>query len=325
MATEKKEKVRVRCAHDDCCEFEQHGPKHIYCTEHNCRRRHEMTAKRLTGDESTFVSPLNYSKLEISRKDVKDGTRVIIVNDLQMPFHDAPVVEAVERFWNDWKPDIEVYNGDIFDFYGISDHLKNPSRKATFQDEIDLAKTWLYNRRSANPDARPIFIEGNHEDRLRRFLWKWSPELSSLTVLTPEVLLGLNEFGFERLNYKSQLNLLGFLIEHGDIASGAGVYTSNVAAAMAKRTASSGLCGHTHRLGQYHWRDSRGSHKYIENGCLCFLQLEYAAFPNWQQGFTYAEVWDGVLYPTTLEIYGWGFIANGERYPVIRKGGGRTN
>jgi len=263
-----------------------------------------------------FEQPLEYTTLVLD--DAPDGYRVAILNDTQIPFQDDLTLGAVEKFLGDFMPDLEVYNGDIIDFYSISDFNKNPSRAFQLQNELDQTYAWLFNRAERNPSARRILIEGNHEDRLRRWLWKHGPELSSLRSLAPEALLGLEELAIERVNYRSVVDLLGFRVEHGYKTSGSTAYPTNVSRWMAIATGSSGLCGHTHRFSIYSWADSRGTHSYIENGCLCRLSLEYAPFPNWQQAFTFGIVQNGMLHVFPTQIYQTGFVANGEFYPRKR-------
>lgn len=274
----------------------------------------EPRLTKLEQDVEKFERPREFSELNID--DVPDGYKIIIVNDTQIPFQDPKTLQAVHKFWDDFNPDLEVYNGDIIDFYSISSFDKNPTRAFKLQDELDDSYAWLFSRAEANPNARRIFIEGNHEDRLRRFLWKEAADLSSLRVLNFEELMRFKELGMEDLTYMSVLDFLGFRIQHGWKASGGSTpWPINVGRFMAQKEGSSGLCGHTHRASIYCWTTSRGSHSYVENGCLCRFDLEFAPFPNWQQAFTYGEVKNGKVHTKLVQIYPDGFIANGEFYP----------
>jgi len=260
-----------------------------------------------------FDQPREFRELVID--EAPDGYRAIIVNDLQIPFQDKATVEAVSHFWDDFAPDLEVYNGDIFDFYNISSFDKNPTRRFKLQDELDESFGWMDSRAEANPNARRVFIEGNHEDRLRRFLWKFSSELSNLRALEFEELMHFEELGVENLKYMSVLDFLGYRIEHGYKSSASKAYPVNVSRYMAIATGSSGMCGHTHHFSTYAWTDANGSHSYIENGCLCLFNLEYAPFPNWQQAFTYGVVKNNKVHLVPVQIYPDGFRAEGEFYP----------
>ena len=300
----------VTCVYDECCAFEPMSWNQRYCPAHRCKRKAENDRKRLD-EADLFDDPRQFKTLNI--RSAPDGYKVIIINDTQRPFQDKKTLAAVERFWNDFAPDLEVYNGDIIDLYTLSVFDKNPSRRFTLKDELDDTRGWLEERATANPDARRVFIEGNHEDRLRRWLWR-NAELAGLAELNVEGLLGLADVGAEHLPYMSVLDFLGFRIEHGFKTSASKAFPTAVARWMALATSSSGLCGHTHRFGIYSWTDSRNSHSYIENGCLCMTNLEYAPFPNWQHAFTYGVVHNNKVHLFPIQIYPDGFRAEGEFY-----------
>jgi hypothetical protein len=302
--------VRPRqCEFEGCAEtFFSTSPHRRYCDRHldeNLRRRERHDA--------LFETPREFSEVKI--RDVPDGTKILIVNDTQRPFHDTKTLAGVERFWNDFAPDIEIYNGDITDFYECSIFDKNPSRRFHLQDELDDTHRWLAGRAEKNPKAQRIFIEGNHEDRLRRWLWRFGKELSALRALDVAELLGFDELKIHGLKYMSVVDFLGYRIEHGYKASQSKAYPINISRYMAIATGSSGLCGHSHHFSMYAWTDASGSHSYVENGCLCRFDLEYAPFPNWQQAFTYGVVAKGKVHLVPVQIYRDGFRAEGEFYP----------
>lgn len=305
------------CVFPDCdTPFETTSHNRKYCDTHSNNRIRTYEQKALQ-----FESPREFVELKITS--VPEGTRVLIVNDLQRPFQDEATLEPVEKFWDDFSPDIEIYDGDIADFYDISTFDRNPSRRFQLQDELDDTRGWLTHRAERNPKARRLFIKGNHEDRLRRWLWKYGKELAALRALDVDQLLGFDELKIEGLEYMSVVDLLGYRIEHGYKTSASKAYPINVSRYMAIATGSSGLCAHTHHFSMYAWTDARGSHSYIENGCLCLFNLEYAPFPNWQQAFTYGVVAKGKLHLVPVQIYPDGFRAEGEFYPRLK--GNRRN
>ncbi|KKN00879.1 hypothetical protein LCGC14_1133300 [marine sediment metagenome] len=303
------------CDYDQCCEFEPRSWNQVYCYDvekcGGCSRKAENERRRVN-EAALFEIPREYKTLKIPK--TKDGYKIIIVNDTQIPFQDDKTLRAVEGFWNDFQPDLELYNGDILDFYNISDFSKNPTRRFKVQDELDATHQWLFNRANAVPSARRILIDGNHEDRLRRWLWKYGADIASLRDMTLDKLLDLEDLGVENIPYNSVVDFLGYRVEHGYKSSASKAYPVAVARWMAIATGSSGLCGHTHHFGTYSWTDAKGTHSYIENGCLCRLDLEYAPFPNWQQAFTYGVVKNNKVHLVPVMIYEDGFMTNGEWY-----------
>ena len=311
---------RIQCAYPGCdCVFETTNAAQRYCKcpEHDCTRKARIGADRKRQDSSDlFEQPLEFKTLSLKR--LPDGFSILIVGDTHIPFQDGPTLACVEKFWDNFKPDLEIYNGDCTDFYSISPFDQNPSRLFSLQDELDMVRGWLAKRAIRNASAKRIYIEGNHEDRLRRWLWRHGPDLQSLRALDVGELLGLNELGFAHLTYMSAVDVLGFVVEHGYKASKTrSVYRMNVAKLMAQEKGTSGLCNHTHGLGTYYWTDLRGTHSYRENGSLCRQDLEYAPNPPWQWGFTYGVVHKNKLHLTTVPIYEDGMRCEGEFYPRV--------
>ncbi len=282
-----------------------------YCK--GCRDEARRRRQRVAKLQQPFEEPHEFK--EVAQRSAPDGYKVMIVGDLHRPFQDKRTLAAVENFWNEFKPDLEIFNGDLSDWYGLSSWDQNPSRRFKLQDELDDSAAWLEERAKANPSAERILIDGNHEDRLRRFLWRHGPELSSLRALKLESLLRLDKLDIKSLTYNSVYNLLGFRIEHGFKTTVSKAYPTNVSRFMAIATGSSGLCNHTHHASVYRWTDATGSHSYIENGCLCSMNLEYAPFPNWQWSFTYGVVHNNKIHLMPTVIYKDGFRAEGEYYP----------
>jgi UDP-2,3-diacylglucosamine pyrophosphatase LpxH len=113
------------------------------------------------------------------KKKYKPNQKIVQINDLHIPFHDKKALEVFNLFLKDFKPDQLVIAGDLLDFYQLSSFDKDPMRRFTIQDEIDVCYEVLKEFKELCPNIH--FIKGNHEDRLRRFLWK-NPSLASIKV-----------------------------------------------------------------------------------------------------------------------------------------------
>lgn len=193
----------------------------------------------------------------------------------------------------DFNPDLLVVGSDAVDFYSISNFDKNPERiKTELQREIDLWKNGIREWTDAAPNAKKRFIPGNHEDRLRRYLWA-HPELAGLDALRLDNLLGFEGLGIEwdkREYQNAEIELFGKLaIRHGRfVRSGAGM--SARAELEADRYGTNVMTGHTHRGGTVYASTRGGTVIGQECFCLCSLEPEYIARPNWQQGIVLAEV-----------------------------------
>ena len=221
--------------------------------------------------------PLNIS--------IKGGMQTgLIFGDLHIPFEDKAAVRLLLRFIEKNPVNFIVINGDLCDFYLLSSFAKDPGRKDKMQDDIIAVRAFLNRLTKAAPNSNIIFLEGNHENRLQRYLWTKAEELSSLSELSIKHLYSLDDFRIKHIPYEAGLLINGaFLILHGDIVSKHSGYTAKL---MFEKHGGCGICGHTHRGGSYYKRDRFGTWGWWEGFCLCSLNPDWVKNPNWQQGFS---------------------------------------
>ena len=234
----------------------------------------------------------------------------VVLNDLQIPFQDKPVLALVLRFIKDLRPHGVILNGDVVDNYSISNFNKDPLKRADLQREVDEAGALMMQLTG----HERIWLGGNHEDRLRRYLWD-HPEIAGLEALTFEALFNVKKYGFTFYPYGKQWMLGKLMVTHGFmVRSHSGVS----AKAHFERLGTSVLIGHTHRLGIYYKTNVRGQHAAYENGCLCRLDPEYVQSPDWQQGFSVVTVGDGGYFAVQqIPILNRRYLLYGrERYEV---------
>jgi len=216
------------------------------------------------------------------------------------------VVELLIGFLKKEKPDRLYLNGDIHDFYQVSQFAKDPARLDTFQKEINECKSLLCAlKKTCNPEIH--YIQGNHEKRLQKFLWKKSPQLACLDSLQVPSLLGLNDLGIKY--HKKGVNLGDLYITHGSIVRKHAGYTAK---AEFEKNGCSGISGHTHRDGKYSVRNRSGSFAWWENYCVCELDAEYIdGIANWSQGWSMVTTIGKRPYVEQVCVLGDKYIYNG--------------
>jgi predicted phosphodiesterase len=213
--------------------------------------------------------------------------RTLEMSDLHIPFHDPHALELTVRIISVLQPDRIIINGDAVDFYEVSDFDKNPDRlrDGGMQREIDGLGEFLAEVVRAKPAASTIdFLPGNHEDRLRRHLWR-HPQLFGLRALELPNLLELPRYGVNY--YPAEIPMANgrLIVKHGALVRKAGGMTA-LAELEAEKYDVSTLTGHTHRVGSTTVRKRSGIVGGWEGGCLCELNPEYVRNPNWQQCVT---------------------------------------
>lgn len=236
--------------------------------------------------------------------------KVVQINDVHVPFHDKQSVNAFLKFYEDFKPDKLVIAGDFFDFYELSKFDKNPERRKSLQEELTEGIELLGEFLRLSPKTQVHFIKGNHEDRLRRYLWRF-PELSSLDELDFASLASLRRMGIEYHEESFVFNK--FIFTHGFKCSKHSSYTAK---AELEEHGTSGSSGHTHRMGRFLKTDYRGTIGWFENGCLCDLQPEYmkGKIANWQQCFSVIYFQDDRFHYEQVPIINHEFLYGGKLY-----------
>lgn len=210
--------------------------------------------------------------------------KFVVISDIHYPYQDEEAIKAFLRFIKANPVDTVIMNGDILDMYDCSSFDKNPDRINSLQEELNLATKFFGKLRKILPDAEIVFIRGNHEYRLERYLMK-HPELFSLDALKLPNLLRLRDFN---IGYEPKAFKLGSLkITHGSIVRKFSGYTAH---AELDKNDCSGISGHTHRGGAYFKQTPSRYLAWYEGFCLCDIHPEYVENPNWQQGFLYGYI-----------------------------------
>jgi len=216
--------------------------------------------------------------------------RVLVLPDIHVPYQDEPTLRVVEAYMADHKWDELIYLGDLMDFDFISSFNRESARqlegrrfKKDYNEAEKLLKRHIGIVRKKNPDCKVVYLEGNHEQRVQRFL-DASPNAEG--YIEVPIALKLDELGVQWVPNWST----GKLYRIGNAYFSHGLYTNMY---HAKKMAESfGACiyyGHTHdmqAISVVH-RAKKHTMEGQSLGCLCREDQAYMkGKPNkWQQGF----------------------------------------
>jgi predicted phosphodiesterase len=239
---------------------------------------------------------LAQSEDEIQRRSLLERNNniktILVFNDVHIPFHNEAACRNVLQLAKDMQPDHVVINGDLLDCYSLSRFPQQPGMP-NLQDEIDMGSEFLWELRRNCPIAKIDYLEGNHEERLKRVLVE-NHGLFGLKDLSIPRLLNLEELNITYHSYKHPLDFLGnrLSIVHGHRAN------KHAGASAKAHLLDDGyynvVVGHTHRMGAYYHDGHYGRRRGIENGGLfCKEKLEYIVEPNWQNGFCVIHYLEG--------------------------------
>lgn len=88
--------------------------------------------------------------------------RFVVISDVHYPYEDKKAIKAMLEFIKLHKVQTVLLNGDILDMYDVSSFDKSPDRINSLQSELNKAKALFKELRKILPEARIVFIKGNH-------------------------------------------------------------------------------------------------------------------------------------------------------------------
>lgn len=226
----------------------------------------------------------------------RDLEKILFIPDAHIPYHDKRAWELMLNVAEDFKPDIIAAIGDLGDFFSISRFAKDPTRALQLDKEIEAVNGEL-DILDALGAKRKLFVEGNHEDRLLRYLQEKAPELFSF--ISVDKLLHLSDRGWELTPYKSSTKIGKMYLTH-DVGS-SGKYSIYRCLEAFQHSV---ISGHTHRFAYLVEGNAAGEHMLsAQFGWLGDVEkVDYMhkiqAKRNWSLGFGI-----GYLEPSTEHVY----------------------
>lgn len=251
-----------------------------------------------TGGQKGNTTRFQYRAPKTEAENLEDvyvhgAQRVLRLSDIHYPFHDPQALEAAVEYGMKHDPTILLLGGDIMDCHDLSVHDKDPRDRYT-ETELRMIGDELKQFRRAFPKARIIWQEGNHEQRLKRYLQRKAPELWGLPMLDIPGLVNMVNgpdamMGVEWVDECRTIHIghLAFLHGH-EFRGGGGV---NPARWLFLRTGENALCGHFHRTSEH--SEPTLSRKQVAtwtSGCLCEMRPAYLRNNKWNHGFMWIDV-----------------------------------
>ncbi len=219
---------------------------------------------------------------------IDDAGRWLILSDIHVPYHDRTTLElAVAEAKRRGVVGV-LLNGDTLDSHEVSNHDRDPTAPR-YVEEVEKGKQLLAWLRGQFPAARIVLKEGNHEERLSRYIIQRAPALFGLEGIDLPALCHFKDYGAEWVKDKRVIQLGKLCVVHGhEYRGGGGVMPARW---LYLRTRYVAMCGHFHRSSEYGDRDIRGKEERAWSlGCACFLYPKYMPLNSWNHGFAFVEV-----------------------------------
>ena len=217
--------------------------------------------------------------------------KILVLSDIHFPYHNVKALRAAIAYGVKEGVDCIILNGDILDFYALSDFSKDPS-KPKFRQEIKLGKWFLNELRMAFPKAQIYYKIGNHEMRLERYLMVKAPEILDCEEFRLEILLEFAKHHVILIDKYTVIKAGNLNIIHGHEYKGAGgVYPAKYIYGKSKVNT---LCGHYHRSSTYVDKNMNSEYNGgFSTGCLCELSPDYLPYNEWIHGFAVVTMKSG--------------------------------
>jgi predicted phosphodiesterase len=242
--------------------------------------------------------------------------KILLIPDSHFPYEDKKAFELMLKVGKAFKPDHSIILGDFIDCYSVSSHSKNPQRSLKLTEEVNATKVAL-DKVKALGAKNNVFVSGNHEDRLERYLMDKAPELFDF-ISTPHI-LDLTKKGFKYIPYKQAYKIGKLNVTHDTGVAGRYAHYKSMDAFQHNV-----VIGHTHRLGYAVEGNAQGErHVTAMFGWLGDVeQVDYMnrikAVRDWSLGFGigYLNPKNGVVYLVPIPIINYTCCVEGKLYSV---------
>jgi len=237
---------------------------------------------------------------------------IIVVPDVHVPYHDDKAWNLCLNVIKDVTPDQVICIGDFCDFYAVSQYRKNPERKQMLMWEVNKVNGELDRLADISKDV--VFLEGNHENRLQRYMEQNAPALYGITSI--EKLFHFEKRGWKHFPYGDYYTRNKVTYVH-DLGK-AGKYAMHQTMDLAGGNV---VFGHTHRGGVvYESHLGSGGNFCLNVGWLGnYKQLDYKhrfrAEREFRMGFGIVEEVGGLNFAQFIPIVkGRCYVGKGKVY-----------
>lgn len=218
-----------------------------------------------------------------------------IVSDIHGIHRNERACDASLAFAKDFKPDIRVIAGDLFDFAAIRKGASDEERSLSLAEDYELGMD--YAKQFFAGGSERVFLNGNHD----------SPRLLALSQSTDGARKDLGKLMLRDLNAgmtKLKAKVLPYdsrygIYDIGHLKVCHGYFTGTTACAKHAAVYGNIVFGHIHSIESYQvpGLDQREARSI---GCLCDLDPDYASTKTgklrWAHGFAFGWVEDDGTY-----------------------------
>ena len=224
---------------------------------------------------------------------------------------------VAKEFVKDMQPEIIIIGGDLVEMDSLSYFTKNKLlllEGQRYQDDVDMGKKELEDIRNSCPKSRMVFLKGNHELRVDRYIEEVPTLVGKLDIRKD---LGIDDFGIEWVEYNDVIPIGGMNYIHGWF------WNMYHARKTLQTMGDNVMYGHVHEFQVYiqNVRMKQMPHIAISCGCLTSVNPEYVRGKptRFVNGFGFVEYRsDGSFQPSHISIVNGEMTYGGRTWKVTK-------
>lgn len=225
--------------------------------------------------EEYELPPSNCKKREFIKLPLSSNN-ILWLSDIHIPNQDNEALKSAIEYGKKHKINCVVLGGDILDNTPFTSHDAPPPALDDVRTWFEYCQKFLTYLRKAFPKAHIVWIEGNHDNWVMRYLMKKAPILFNDPYYHLPQRLDLKKFNIEFYTQEKILLAGKLQLHHGHTLIRGVFAPVNAARGLFLRAKSHTLIGHVHTSSSHVEGNLKGEFiATYSTGCLCTLAPDY--------------------------------------------------
>jgi predicted phosphodiesterase len=222
----------------------------------------------------TFSLPISKGK---EREFVRiDENNILWISDIHIPNQNNQAIELAIEDGIKEKINCIILGGDVMDNTPFTSHDAPPPSPDDVRNYFEMTQQFLSYLRSKFPKIHIVWIEGNHDNWISRWLMKKAPILFNDPYYHLPQRLDLKKYSIDFHEQEVILQIGKLSASHGHTIVRGVFAPVNAARGVFMRTKSNYIVGHVHTTSAHHETNIKGEQiGCFSVGCLCELSPSY--------------------------------------------------
>ena len=205
-----------------------------------------------------------------------EESSILWISDIHIPNQNNKAIELAIEDGIKEKVTCIILGGDVMDNTPFTSHDAPPPSPDDVRDYFEMTQQFLEYLRSKFPKIHIVWIEGNHDNWISRWLMKKAPILFNDPYYHLPQRLDLKKYSIDFYEQEVILQMGKLSASHGHTIVRGVFAPVNAARGVFMRTKSNYIIGHVHATSIHHESNIKGEQiGCFSVGCLCELSPSY--------------------------------------------------